>query len=58
LPLVEEPGDHSERQQDEDGNDQDDQRGGLQLRHLPSGVGRPTGAAPGRGQVTIATKPP
>jgi hypothetical protein len=44
LPLVEEPGDHSERQQDEDGDDQDDQRGGIQLRHLPSGVGRSAGS--------------
>jgi hypothetical protein len=58
LPLVEKPSDDSEGQQDEDGDDQDEQRREFQLRHLPSGVGRPAGAAPTRGQITIATKPP
>jgi hypothetical protein len=58
LALVEKASDDSERQQDEDRDDQDEERREFQLRHLPSGVGRPTGPAPTRGQVTIATKPP
>jgi len=43
LALVEKASDDSERQQDEDRDDQDEQRREFQLRHLPSGVGRPTG---------------
>ncbi len=50
LPLEHNASQHAERAAGRrDGDDQDDERGGFQDRHLPSGAGRLPGSAPTRG---------
>src|SRR5262249_31361158 len=56
LALDEEPGETGQGQQDQGGDDQDDDRGGLQDGHLPQALADRARSWPTRGNVSIVIK--